>query len=64
MIKTYQLISSKISDLIEILNNNKIDVRFLGNDYIDKHYTGKGLPIEIKFIDRVIVGQQLSIKHL
>ena len=21
-------------------------------NYIDKHYTGKGLPIEIKFIDR------------
>ena len=40
------------SDLIEILNNSKIDVRFLGDDYIDKHYTGKGLPIEIKFIDR------------
>ena len=40
------------SDLIEILNNSKIDVGFLGDDYIDKHYTGKGLPIEIKFIDR------------
>ena len=53
----FQLIDDVIeyqteSDLIEILNNSKIDVRFLGDDYIDKHYTGKGLPIEIKFIDR------------
>ena len=40
------------SELIEILKSARIDVRFLGDDYIDKHYTGKGLPIEIKFIDR------------
>jgi glycerol-3-phosphate cytidylyltransferase len=40
------------SELIEILKNDRIDIRFLGDDYIDKHYTGKGLPIDIKFIDR------------
>jgi glycerol-3-phosphate cytidylyltransferase len=40
------------SELIEILESGRIDVRFLGDDYIDKFYTGKGLPIEIKFIDR------------
>jgi glycerol-3-phosphate cytidylyltransferase len=42
----------KESELIEILESGRIDVRFLGDDYVDKHYTGKGLPIEIKFIDR------------
>ena len=40
------------SELIEILKNNKIDIRFLGDDYIDKRYTGKDLPIDIKLIDR------------
>ena len=40
------------SELIEILESGRIDVRFLGDDYIDKFYTGKGLPIEINFIDR------------
>lgn len=39
-------------DLMKILESGRIDVRFLGDDYIDKYYTGKGLPIEIKFIDR------------
>jgi capsule biosynthesis phosphatase len=40
------------SDLMEILKSGRIDVRFLGDDYIDKFYTGKGLLIEINFIDR------------
>ena len=44
--------SRNLEDLMEILESGRIDVRFLGDDYIDKHYTGKGLPIEIKFIDR------------
>jgi glycerol-3-phosphate cytidylyltransferase len=39
-------------DLMEILESGRIDVGFLGDDYIDKYYTGKGLSIEIKFIDR------------
>lgn len=33
-------------------SNNQIDIRFLGDDYIDKYYTGKELSIEIGFIDR------------
>lgn len=40
------------SDLLEILKNSKIDIRFLGDDYIDKYYTGRELNIEVKFIDR------------
>ena len=40
------------SELLEILKNSKIDIRFLGDDYIDKYYTGKELNIEVKFIDR------------
>jgi len=40
------------SELIEILESGRIDVRFLGDDYIDKLYTGKDLPIEINFLDR------------
>ena len=43
-------------DLHDIISTgfrmNIFHVRFLGDDYIDKFYTGKGLPIEIKFIDR------------
>ncbi len=40
------------SDLLEILKSNKIDIRFLGDDYKDQFFTGKELSIEIKFIDR------------
>jgi len=40
------------SELIEILKSNKIDIRFLGEDYLDKNYTGSELNIPITFINR------------
>tara|TARA_B100001996_G_scaffold45335_1_gene32721 strand:- start:194 stop:598 length:405 start_codon:yes stop_codon:yes gene_type:complete len=40
------------SDLYDILNNEKIDVRFLGNDYKDKSFTGDDLDIPIHYLDR------------
>jgi glycerol-3-phosphate cytidylyltransferase len=39
-------------DLLAILNNFNIDVRIIGEDYVDKDYTGKGLPIEMYFNKR------------
>ena len=40
------------SDLYEILMNKKIDVRFLGDDYRDKSFTGDDLNIPIHYLDR------------
>jgi glycerol-3-phosphate cytidylyltransferase len=34
------------SELMEILQSFKIDVRFIGEDYLDKDYTGKEFCIE------------------
>jgi|TARA_B100000959_G_scaffold287409_1_gene371877 glycerol-3-phosphate cytidylyltransferase len=40
------------SDLYEILNETKIDIRFLGDDYKDKSYTGDDLRLPIHYLDR------------
>ena len=40
------------SDLYEILTNETIDVRFLGDDYKDKSFTGDDLDIPIHYLDR------------
>ena len=40
------------SDLYEILMKNNIDVRFLGDDYRDKSFTGDDLDIPIHYLDR------------
>ncbi len=39
-------------DLEEILKNNKIDVRILGDDYKNKYATGQELTKQIKYLDR------------
>lgn len=39
-------------DLLDILNSIKIDIRIMGEEYKDKEFTGKGLPIEIYFNSR------------
>jgi glycerol-3-phosphate cytidylyltransferase len=39
-------------DLERILRKNKIDFRFLGDDYLDKDYTCKELNIPVIWIDR------------
>jgi len=40
------------NDLENLLIRNKIDIRFLGEDYKNSNFTAKNLDIEIKFIDR------------
>lgn len=39
-------------ELLFLLNSINPDVRFLGDDYVDKDYTGKELGIPIHWIDR------------
>ena len=41
-------------ELLYILTNLRIDIRILGNDYIDKKFTGCDLPIKTHFHDRKI----------
>ena len=38
--------------LMDILNTKKIDVRFVGEEYKDKQFTGSHLPIEIYYTSR------------
>ena len=40
------------SDLLRILKDRKIDIRFQGDDYKDKNFTGQELGIPIHFLDR------------
>ena len=40
------------ADLLNLLKTVKIDVRFLGDDYIDKSFTGDELDIPIQYLDR------------
>jgi glycerol-3-phosphate cytidylyltransferase len=39
-------------DLLRILKDRKIDIRFLGDDYKEKNFTGQELDILIHFLDR------------
>jgi len=39
-------------DLLNLLENINIDVRFLGDDYIGKDFTGSDLKIQIHYLDR------------
>lgn len=39
-------------ELLSILKNSRIDIRFLGEDYRDKDYTGKELGIPVHYLDR------------
>jgi glycerol-3-phosphate cytidylyltransferase len=40
------------AELIEILKKNNFNIRFLGDDYVDKSFTGDDLEISIHFISR------------
>ena len=40
------------NELIELLKENKFSIRFLGDDYIRKSYTGIELNIKIHYISR------------
>ncbi len=39
-------------ELIEILKDNKFNIRFLGDDYIGKSFTGNELNIDIHYLSR------------
>ena len=39
-------------DLIELIKNNRFDKRFLGDDYINKDFTGSNLNIPVIYISR------------
>ena len=39
-------------DLLDILQSYPVDVRIIGEEYRDKEFTGKGLPIELHFNQR------------
>ena len=39
-------------DLIELIKNNRFDKRFLGDDYLNKDYTGSNLKIPVIYISR------------
>ena len=45
---TYQI----ESDLYDILKTEQIDIRFLGDDYKDKAFTGDDLGMPIHYLDR------------
>jgi len=40
------------SDLLSLIKDMSIDVRFLGDDYINKAFTGKELNIPIHYLNR------------
>jgi len=40
------------NELIELLKNGKFNIRFLGDDYINKDFTGSSLNILIHYISR------------
>lgn len=40
------------TDLVEVLKNVDINIRFLGNDYLNKPYTGNELEIPIHYLNR------------
>ena len=39
-------------DLIKLLEDNKFNIRFLGDDYIGKPFTGNELNIDINYLSR------------
>ena len=40
------------AELVDILNSQHIDIRFIGEEYRDIEFTGKSLPIEIHYNSR------------
>lgn len=39
-------------DLLTLLSTHKIDIRIIGEDYVDKDFTGKELPIPVYYNSR------------
>lgn len=46
------LVYSLESDLYDIIDSGGFDVRFLGDDYIGKNFTGDDLGVSLHFINR------------
>jgi len=51
-------------DLYDILKNTKFDIRFLGDDYINKTYTGDDLDIPVHWISRTHEWSTTKFKKL
>ena len=53
LIQVDDIISYKTeAELLVLLKNNQIDIRFLGDDYKNKEFTGMELNIPIHYLDR------------
>ena len=52
------------NELIELLKNGEFNVRFLGDDYIDKDFTGRSLNIPIHYISRAHGWSTTKFKNL
>ena len=40
------------NELVELLKNGNFNIRFLGDDYVNKDFTGKNLKIPVYYISR------------
>lgn len=49
--------------LLDIMTTRKIDYRFLGDDYLNKKYTGDSLDIKIIYVDRSHGWSSTLFKH-
>ena len=50
--------------LLDLLTVGEFDIRFLGDDYIGKPFTGDNLKIPIHYLNRDMVGALLNLKNL
>jgi glycerol-3-phosphate cytidylyltransferase len=50
----YYFIYTTEQSLLDCLRNLQPDIRFLGDDYVGKRYTGDNLPIKIEFHPRSV----------
>ena len=51
------------ADLVNLLGLIKPNIRFLGDDYKGKKYTGDHLGIPVHYLDRYTGGQQQNLKN-
>lgn len=49
--------------LIDLLESQDIDVRFIGEDYVDKTFTGDYLPIKIHYTNRKHSFSTTNLRH-
>jgi len=50
-------------DLLDLLTSHKIDVRIIGEEYKDKEFTGRGLPIEVYYNKRQHSFSTTELRH-